>query len=212
MPRKNALTGARFLCTWSSMPWPIVVFTALAWESAAVRSVLHQVRREREGVWRGSSGRRDVVIVTGGIGPHRARQTVEEFADTPLSAVLSVGCAGALIPGLTTGQLVLAPAVRMYAEEMAGQLDTFVVDKRLLSAAQNAAQQAGIETREGGIVTSPRVLFYPARKKKREDERQIVLPLRWKVAYTLPLPRNAKLPFFSPYALFLIRLIWLFHL
>ncbi len=152
------------------MLWPIVVFTALAWESAAVRSVLHQVRREREGVWRGSSGRRDVVIVTGGIGPHRAGQTVEEFADTPLSAVLSVGCAGALIPGLTTGQLVLAPAVRMYAEEMAGQLDTFVVDKRLLSAAQNAAQQAGVETTEGALVTSRRVLFTPQEKEERGRE------------------------------------------
>ena len=59
------------------MKAPIGVFTALAWESAAVRSVLRQVRREGAGVWRGSTGRHDVVIVTGGIGPRRTRQTVE---------------------------------------------------------------------------------------------------------------------------------------
>ncbi len=152
------------------MTGPIVVFSALAWESAAVRSVLRQVRRERAGVWRGSSGRRDIVIVTGGIGPHRARQTVEEFADTPFSAVLSVGCAGALIPGLTTGQLILAPALRMYADELEGQLDTFGVDKRLLSATQNAARQAGVETTEGAIVTSRRVLFTPQEKEERGRE------------------------------------------
>ena len=152
------------------MTGPIAVFTALAWESAAVRSVLRQIRRERAGVWRGSSGRHDVVIVTGGIGPRRARQTVEAFADTPFSAVLSVGCAGALIQGLTTGQLVLAPAVRMDAEEWEGQFDTFGVDQRLLSAAQSAARQAGVETAEGAIVTSRRVLFTPQEKEARGRE------------------------------------------
>ncbi len=152
------------------MTRPIVVFTALAWESAAVRSVLRQVRREREGVWRGSSGRRDILIVTGGIGPRRARQTVKEFTNTPLSAVLSIGCAGALIPGLTAGQLVLPPALRMYTEEPEGQLDTFGVDSRLLGAARDAAQRAGVETIEGGIVTSPRVLFTRQEKEKRGRE------------------------------------------
>ena len=156
------------------MTRPVIVFTALAWESAAVRSVLRQVRREGEGVWRGSSGQRDILIVTGGIGPRRARQTVQEFTDTPLSAVLSVGCAGALIPGLTTGQLVLAPAVRMGAKEPEGPLSTFGVDTRLLRAAQNAAQQAGIETREGGIVTSPRVLFTQQEKEARGRETECI--------------------------------------
>lgn len=152
------------------MTRPIVVFTALAWESAAVRAVLRQVRREGEGVWRGSSGGRDILIVTGGIGPRRARQTVQEFTDTPLSAVLSIGCAGALIPGLTAGQLVLAPALRMCTEEPEGQLDTFGVDSGLLRAARDAAARAGVETIEGGIVTSPRVLLTRQEKEKRGRE------------------------------------------
>ena len=154
---------------------PLCVFTALAWESAAVRSVLRQVRREGEGLWRGSTGRRDVVIITGGIGPHRTRQTVERFVATPLTAVFSVGCAGALIPGPTTGQLILAPAVRMYAEEQNEQdgqeekeerLDTFPVHPDLLDAARTAATHAGVETAEGGIFTSRRVLFSPEEKHK----------------------------------------------
>ncbi len=160
------------------MTQPVLVFTALAWESAAVRSVLRHVRREGEGVWRGSSEGHDILIVTGGIGPRRARQTVKELTNTPLSAVLSVGCAGALIPGLTTGQLVLAPALQMYAEasteEPEGRPDIFGVDGRLLSAARDAAQQAGVETLEGGIVTSPRVLFTQQEKEQRGRETDCV--------------------------------------
>ncbi len=111
-----------------------------------------------------------MLIVTGGIGPRRARQTVKAFTDMPLSAVLSIGCAGALIPGLTAGQLVLAPALRMDTEKPEGQLDTFGVDSCLLGAARDAAQRAGVETIEGGIVTSPRVLLTRQEKEKRGRE------------------------------------------
>jgi len=152
---------------------PIGVFTALAWESAAVRSVLRQVRREGEGLWRGSTGRHDVIIVTGGIGPRQTRQTVEQFVATPLTAVFSVGCAGALIPGPTTGQLILAPAVRMYAEKQEEQeerLGTFPVHPDLLDAARTAATHAGVEMAEGSIFTSRRVLFSPEEKQKRGRE------------------------------------------
>jgi len=152
------------------MKAPIGVFTALAWESAAVRSVLRQVRREGAGVWRGSTGRHDVVIVTGGIGPRRTRQTVERFVATPLTAVFSVGCAGALISGPTTGQLILAPTVRMYAEEQEECLDTFPVHPDLLDAARIAAIHAGVETAEGAIFTSRRVLLSPEEKHKRGRE------------------------------------------
>ena len=152
---------------------PIGVFTALAWESAAVRSVLRQVRREGEGLWSGSTGRHDVVIVTGGIGPRRTRQTVEQFVATPLTAVFSVGCAGALIPGPATGQFILAPAVRMYAEKQKEQekrLDTFPVHPDLFDAARTAATQAGVGTAEGSIFTSRRVLSSPEEKHKRGRE------------------------------------------
>lgn len=149
---------------------PIGVFTALAWESAAVRSVLRRVRREGAGLWRGSTGRHDVIIVTGGIGPRRTRQAAEQFLATPLTAVFSVGCAGALIPGPTTGQLILAPTVRMYAERQEGRLNTFSVHPDLLDAARTAATHAGVETAEGSIFTSRRVLFSPEEKHQRGRE------------------------------------------
>ena len=146
---------------------PIAVFTALAWESAAVRAVLRQVKREAEWVWHGSAGRRAVLVVTGGIGPRRTRQTLERFADIPLAAVLSIGCAGALIPGLATGQLILAPDVRMLSTE--AQLAHFPVDPELLAHARIAASRAAVPVAEGPLLTSTRVLFTPEDKAQQGE-------------------------------------------
>ena len=146
---------------------PIAVFTALAWESAAVRAVLRRVKREGEWVWRGSTGRQEVVIITGGIGPRRTRQALERCADLPLSAVLSIGCAGALVPDLTTGQLILAPDVRMWSPEAETRLDRFPVDPTLLVHTRTAASQAAVPIAEGSLFTSARVLFTPEDKAEQ---------------------------------------------
>ena len=146
---------------------PFAVFTALAWESAAVRAALSQVRPERKRVWRGSVGNQEVLVVTGGIGPRRTQQTLERFTDVPFAAVLSVGCAGALIPGLATGQLVLAPDVRMRSAEPEAQLERFPLDVRLLAYARAAASQAAIPAAEGPLFTSASVLFTPEDKAQQ---------------------------------------------
>jgi nucleoside phosphorylase len=146
---------------------PIAVFTALAWESAAVRAVLRQVKREGDRVWRGSTGKREVLVVTGGIGPRRTRQTVERFADVPFATVLSVGCAGALVAGLATGQLILAPDVRMLSDE--ARLDRFPVDPGLLMHARTAASQAAVPVVEGPLFTSAQVLFTPEDKARQGE-------------------------------------------
>ncbi len=145
------------------MPLPTLVLTAMAWEAAAVRAALEQVQPEREGVWRGRCRGREVVLVRGGMGPRRAEHAVDEFIDTPLAAVYSVGCAGALVPGLTAGQLVLAPAVRMF--DGAGRLTTFKADPRLLSDTQIAARQTRVAATDGAVFTSPRVLPTPEKKR-----------------------------------------------
>lgn len=146
---------------------PIAVFTALTWEGAAVRAVLRQVKHEEDQVWRGSTGKREVIVVTGGIGPRRTRQTVERFADVPFAAVLSVGCAGALVSGLATGQLILAPDVRMLSE--GARLERFPVDPGLLVHARTAASQAAVPVAEGPLFTSAKVLFTPEDKARQGE-------------------------------------------
>jgi nucleoside phosphorylase len=152
------------------MQTPVVVFTALAWESAAVRSVLRQVRQEGERVWRGLAGSIEIMVVTGGIGPRRTQRVLEQFVDVPFAAVLSIGCAGALIPGLATGQLILSPEVYMHSAEGGRGLQRFPVDAQLLVQAQHAAAKAGISIAEGSLFTSARVLFTPEEKTQRGQE------------------------------------------
>ena len=149
---------------------PIAVFTALAWESAAVRSVLRQVQQIETRVWRGSTGMREVLVITGGIGPRRTRETLTQFATTPLSAVISIGCAGALIPGLETGQLVLASDVRMQPTKEDDQIERYPVDEQLLALTRTAAAHIGVPVVAGSLFTSPKVLFTPE-EKVRQGER-----------------------------------------
>jgi nucleoside phosphorylase len=149
---------------------PVAVFTALAWESAAVRSVLRQVKKVEERVWQGSTGRREVLVITGGIGVRRTRQTVERFVSTPFSIILSVGCAGALAPGLQTGQLILAPNIHLQPTKEEEQLQQFPVDVRLLAEMRTAAERLGVPIAYGPLFTSPKVLFTPE-EKARQGER-----------------------------------------
>jgi adenosylhomocysteine nucleosidase len=149
---------------------PVVIFTALAWESAAVRAILQRVQRTEERAWRGFAGTTEVLIVTGGIGPRRTQRTVEQFTTVPFSAVLSVGCAGALIPGLSCGQLVLAPHIYMPDLTEIAQVRRYAVDPTLLAHARAAALTAGIPIAEGPLFTSPKVLFTPQEKAQRGQE------------------------------------------
>src|SRR5262245_50117615 len=145
----------------------IAVFTALAWEGAAVRTVLRDVRREEQGVWRGQAETREVLVITSGIGPRRTRQTMERVGEIPFAGVLSVGCAGALIPGLEAGHLVLAPEVCMQSTQPEGPLQRFPVDAQWLACARAAAQRAAIVSAEGALFTSTKILFTPEEKTQQ---------------------------------------------
>jgi nucleoside phosphorylase len=173
---------------------PIAVFTALAWESAAVRSILRQVKKVEERVWQGSTGKRAVLVITGGIGLRRTRQTVERFAATPLSAVLSVGCAGALIPGLTTGQLILAPDIRMQPAKDEEQLKRFPVDTRLLAEMRTAAARAGAPVADGPLFTSPTILF-TSEEKATQGERTGAIAVEMESGVHAEFAEKRGLPF-----------------
>ena len=149
---------------------PIAVFTALAWESAAVRSILRQVKQVETRIWRGSTGEHDVLVITGGIGPRRTRETVSRFVSTPLSAVISVGCAGALIPGLETGQLVLASDVRMQPAKDDDRIERYPVDLQLLAHARAVAAHVGVPAVDGSLFTSSKVLFTPEEKARQREQ------------------------------------------
>ena len=149
---------------------PLAVLTALSWESAAVRAALRQLRREDKRVWRGMAGQHEVVVMTGGVGPRRTRLALERLQDMPLSAVVSVGCAGALRAELVSGQLVLAPEVRMYAAGLPSHLDRFPTHPGLLGQARAGAARANIAVVNGPLLSSPRALL-SSQEKARHGRR-----------------------------------------
>ncbi len=143
---------------------PIGVFTALAWESAAIRAQLRHVKREGRGVWCARAGQRTIKVFTCGVGLSRAREILTEVAATPFAAIISAGCAGALSPHLTTGQLILASAVYMWSKTGKRRLVCFPTDSRLLPQVRLAAVQTAIPVAEGGLFTSETALCSPAEK------------------------------------------------
>lgn len=177
-----------------TQPAPIAVFTPLAWESAAVRSVLRRVKRVEERVWEGSTGKRDVLVITSGIGWRRTRQTVERFAATPLSVILSVGCAGALVPGLRTGQLILASTVQVQPVKDEDQMKQFSIDPRLLAQMRTAATRIGAPIADGPLLTSPKVLF-TAEEKTAQGERTGAIAVEMESGVHAEFAAERALPF-----------------
>jgi nucleoside phosphorylase len=104
------------------------------------------------------------MVITGGIGPRRTRETVARFASTPFSLVLSIGCAGALIPGLATGQLILASDVHLQLAKDDDRLERYAVNSQLLTQTRIVAAQIGVPVAEGALFTSPKVLYTPEEK------------------------------------------------
>jgi adenosylhomocysteine nucleosidase len=175
---------------------PIAVFTALAWENAAVRAQLRHVRREAKGVWQALAGQRPVWVMTSGIGPHRTQETLKQFADRPLSLVISVGCAGALVAGLTPGQLIVAPEVRMQAEAQKEEYNSFPVDARLLAQARAAAIQTAIPVAEGPLLTHNAVLF-TSEEKLQQGRRSGALAVEMESGIHAAFAQARNLPFLA---------------
>lgn len=177
---------------------PLAVFTALAWENAAVRAALQQVCQEDKRVWRGRAGQREVVVMTGGIGPRRTQQLVDQFVDAPFGAVLSVGCAGALISGLGPGQLILAPEVWMDLAEtgQAERLERYPIHPPFLTQTRTAADQAGIAVAEGALFTSRQVLF-TSEDKTQAGQRTAAIAVEMESGVYAAFAQRRALPFLA---------------
>lgn len=89
----------------------ITVFAALGWERRAATAALAAVvPGERARTWRGRLGDgTPCLVVETGVGPERAERAAA--AAPPSDAFVVCGCAGALVPGLRAGEVVVAEAV-----------------------------------------------------------------------------------------------------
>ena len=136
--------------------------------------------------------------MTGGIGPRRTQQLVDQLVDAPFGAVLSVGCAGALTSGLGPGQLILAPEVWMDLAEPgeAERLERYPVHPPFLAQMRTAADQADIAVAEGALLTSRRVLF-TSEDKTQAGQRTAAIGVEMESGVYAAFAQSRELPFLA---------------
>ena len=141
--------------------YDLAVFAALDFERRAVTDALESVElAERPGAWRGyTADGASCLVVQTGIGPGRARRAAE--AAPPARAYLMCGCAGALVPSLGPGDLVVADRV-LPIDEQGAPLGSLAAEKGALLAWASAR---GFSLHVGAIASSPSVLDSAAAKR-----------------------------------------------
>jgi len=151
----------------------LVVFAALAWEAAAARAALRALAPGPwPRTWRGRLGDGgSCLVVQTGIGPQRAAAAAA--AVPPAHAFLAFGCAGALVPDLRAGDLVVATEVLA--------LDAAASCAQRLPAAGTAlaawAAAAGLSARLGPMASSAVVLADPAAKARAARSGALVVEM-----------------------------------
>lgn len=100
----------------------------------------------------GTIGSKSVMLVRGGVGPER---TARRLAETSQHAqcVFSIGCAGALAPGIKVGDAVISD--RIVDDAAAG--GPYVPSAELAMVAGECCRELGIPFHLGGTVTTPEV-------------------------------------------------------
>ncbi len=140
----------------------VAIFAALQWECRSVIRQLRRVRRSRGAAatcWRADAPGREIWVIKTAVGESRAAAATEVLRDAGhFDLFFSTGCAGALSPHLTPGDLAVATTVI----GTSAKFDTDMVQReRALATAQRAAVPATL----GPVLCSPRVLLKAAEKR-----------------------------------------------
>jgi adenosylhomocysteine nucleosidase len=138
------------------MTGPILFVVALGWEEAALSRSGAVAGRTRSGIARLSEirfGARTVHVLRTGVGGTLASAGVRWAIDElrPV-AIVSTGCAGALVPGLDCGDVVVARDV------VSTNGDRLATSPQWSDRYRLAAARAGLEARDGTLLSSDRIL------------------------------------------------------
>lgn len=129
---------------------PLLLCAATRWEAEPLSSRL-VLRSAGPGRFEGSAAGRPVVLVKTGVGPEAASAALDAVMPAEnFHCVVSVGFAGALQPGMSSGDLVL---------------DIQGADAELPPAARELAATQGTPLHFGKIIHSDKVLASPAEKR-----------------------------------------------
>jgi len=122
------------------------ILAALPEEAGPLVARLAAPRRAGRRVWRGRVGSADVCVATTGEGPGRAAESVARLLRVfPFRALLGVGIAGALSPGLREGEIFAASEIR------AAGGDVFRPEASWLARASRVSERVGVIVSDGDV-------------------------------------------------------------
>jgi nucleoside phosphorylase len=140
----------------------LAICAALWWELGPVLDAVGKVRRvphDGPRIWKPVDERIPVLLFRTGVGPERAAASTRSILRThPIDSILNTGSAGALVPNLLPGALVIPSAC--YAEGEAHEADA-----ALTARLRRAAQSARMTFDHGPTLTSPAALVTTDQKR-----------------------------------------------
>jgi adenosylhomocysteine nucleosidase len=124
-------------------------------------------------LYRGKFKNRDILLVQTGMGKERAENATQFVLDRyPVTALISLGFAGALTPDLTIGDVVVCSTMHCASgfEKEDGRLEAYAADANLLALASSGPRDASTSFLLGTGVTVPRLVSSPQRKQELGHE------------------------------------------
>lgn len=134
----------------------IGAIAAMPQEIAPLLKRIGRYRREQAAgvpLYRFTCGNTPVVLARSGMGPRHAREATRALIETARpAAIVNFGFAGAVLPGLRVGELVLAERVYRLSGGVLEQAPPPALSQATL--AFDACRAAGLEVRSGSYITA----------------------------------------------------------
>ena len=124
-------------------------------------------------IYRGKLRGKACLLVQTGMGRERAENATHFVLDHyPVTALISLGFAGALTPDLTIGDVVVCSTMHCASrfEKEDGRLEAYAADANLLALASSGPRDASTSFLLGTGVTVPRLVSSPQRKQELGHE------------------------------------------
>lgn len=138
----------------------IGAIAAMPQEIAPLLKRIGRYRSERAAgitLYRFTCGNTPVVLALSGMGPRHAREATRALIETARpAAILNFGFAGAVLPGLRVGELVLAERVYRLSDGVLEQAPRLALPQT--SLAFEACRAAGLEVRSGSFITASGIM------------------------------------------------------
>ena len=147
----------------------IAIVAAMEGEISFLRRAMDPPSQSKEKCVAGTIGSKSVTLLRSGIGPANTARRLAETTQKP-QCVLSIGCAGALAPGIGIGDAVISD--RIVDDTAEGR--PYATSPRLVAIASECCRDLGIPFHLGGTVTTSEVAATVAAKRDLAARHRVI--------------------------------------